>query len=196
VYVERLSGFSIRRIAALPWYRIATMHVPGSVCCPCGRGQTARTRMEDGANRSRRSHSCTGDMPGRSSGARRIQARLTNGPGASGAASYDTRPRTSQTPRRWTSSFAARVVSMNVPPGSLGGWAEVRGRRDVRPSEDRWRSILVVFMRFRRRLVQCTELVKKTVFLNKLPPVGLRVDALLITSLSAPLPGGASTTLW
>jgi hypothetical protein len=43
-----------------------------------------------------------------------------------------------------------------------------RGRRESRRSEHRCRSILIVFMRFRLRLVQCAELVKKTTLLIKL----------------------------
>jgi hypothetical protein len=67
-----------------------------------------------------------GKIPSRpSSGARPTRARLTNAPGASGAASCGMRRRTSRTQRPWRNSSSGRAPSTPVPVGSLGGWGEV-----------------------------------------------------------------------
>jgi hypothetical protein len=102
-------------------------------------------------------------------GAPPTRSRPTNALEASGPASCDTWPPTSRFPSPWTNSSSARAASTPAPPGSVGVMGEVRqrGPRDGRREGDRRRCILIVFMRFRLRLVHCAELVKKTAFLNK-----------------------------
>jgi len=51
-------------------------------------------------------------------GARRPQKRPTSEREANGAASCDTRRRTSRIPSPWSSSYAGRVASMRAPPVS------------------------------------------------------------------------------